>query len=452
MNTVIPNNIENKKISIMGYGISGIGAAKLALYLGAKVFVSEKNIINKSDKLIKEISFEEGHHSPKCYDCDLAIVSPGINTDNSFFNEFREKKIPLISEVEFASWFSKSTIIGITGSNGKSTTVSLLYHILVKQYKKTYLGGNIGTSFSANVLNELSNDIKKPIHVLELSSFQLENIYNFKPDIASILNLSNDHLDRYSDTEDYYNAKKNILRNMNKKCYFIYNSKNQKDYTENMLNKANSISFSVNNKKTNYYLENNFIIDKKTKKQFLDCSKIKLIGTHNIENILVAIEIAKILGINNTDIEKSIYSFSPLNHRMERIITKSNITFINDSKSTNPDSAIRAILCSKKNTILILGGYSKGKINYKRIFNIEFKNIKYIVCYGTEGKIIYEQLKNMFKCLYIKKFQGATINAIKLAKSNYRVLLSPACSSFDQFNNFEERGNKFKKIVKKYSA
>ena len=202
------NNIVNKKISIIGYGISGNGAAKLALHLGAKVFISEKNTINKSDRLIKKVSFEEGKHSSKCYDCDFAIVSPGIDTNNIFFNHFRKKNIPIISEIEFASWFSKSTIIGVTGSNGKSTTVSLLYSILIRKYNKTYLGGNIGTPFSINVLKEISDNIKDPVHILELSSFQLENIYNFKPAIACILNLSNDHLDRYTSTENYYNAKK----------------------------------------------------------------------------------------------------------------------------------------------------------------------------------------------------------------------------------------------------
>ncbi len=450
MNTRVVNDIANKKISIIGYGISGIGAAHLALYLGAKVFISEKNTINKSDELIKKVSFEEGNHTSKCYDCDFAIVSPGIDTNNSFFENFKKKDIPIISEIEFASWFSKSTIIGITGSNGKSTTVSLLYNILVKKYKEAYLGGNIGTPFSLNVLKEITNDVKNPIHILELSSFQLENICHFKPDIASILNLSNDHLDRYPSIADYYNAKKNILKNMNERCYFIYNLNNKNLYKKNIFTRTKSIGFSINNEKTNYYLKNNFIVDKKTKQRLLDCTKIKLIGTHNIENILVAIEISKILGINNSDIEESIYNFLPLEHRMEKISTKNNISFINDSKSTNPDSTIRAILCSKKNTILILGGYSKGKINYGKIFNIQFKNIKTIVCYGVEGKIIYKQLKDMFKCLYIENFEEAAIDAIKLAKSNYRVLLSPACSSFDQFNNFKDRGNKFKKIVKKY--
>ena len=452
MNKISSKNIKNKKISIIGYGISGISATKLALHLGAKVFISDKEIINKDNRFNENISFEEGEHSSKCYDCDFAIISPGINTNNIFFEKFKKNNIPIISEIEFASWFTKSTIIAITGSNGKSTTVSLLYHML-KDYKKTYLGGNIGIPFSSSVLDEMKNNVTNSIHILELSSFQLEHIYDFKPKVACILNLSNDHLDRYLTLEEYYNAKKNILKNMDEHSYFIYNSNNKFLYKNDVINKANSISFSTNNDNGNYYLNNHFIIDKNTNKKIIDCSKIQLLGSHNIENILASIEILKVLELSNEELIKSIYNFSPLQHRMEKISTNNNITFINDSKATNPDSAIRAISCSEDDTILILGGYSKGEIDYKKIFiNHDLSNIQHIVCYGSEGKTIYKQLKNIFNCLYINNFEEAIINAIKLAKSNYRVLLSPACSSFDQFNNFEDRGNKFKTIVKQYSA
>lgn len=454
MNKISLKNIKNKKISIIGYGISGISATRLALYLGAKVFISEKGLINENDKLNKNISFEEGRHSPKCYNCDFAIISPGINTNDIFFKEFKKRNIPIISEIEFASWFTKSTIIAITGSNGKSTTVSLLHSIL-KEYKKTYLGGNIGIPFSSNVLKEIKNKIKDSIHILELSSFQLEHIHHFKPKIACILNLSNDHLDRYSKVEDYYNAKKNIFKNIDQNSYFIYNANNKSLYANNIINRIKSISFSINNNNNNghYYLNNHFIIEKNKNKKIIDCSKIQLLGKHNIENILAILEIIKLLNLGDKDLIKSIYNFPPLEHRMERISTNNDITFINDSKATNPDSTIRAISCSKEDTILILGGYSKGKINYKEIFiNKILSNVQFIICYGNEGKIIHKQLKNISNCLYINNFEKAIISAIKLAKSNYRVLLSPACSSFDQFKSFEERGEKFKTIVKQYYA
>ncbi len=448
----IVHNIKNKKITIIGYGVSGYGAAKLALHLGAKIFISDKGKINLNNDLKNKIEFEEGTHSSKCYSCDLAIVSPGINTDNIFFNTFKEKNIPLISEIEFASWFSSATIIGITGSNGKSTSVSLLYNILNGKNSCTYLGGNIGKSFSLNVLDEIINDKKNPIHILELSSFQLEKIKNFKPKIACILNLSNDHLDRYNSKQEYFDAKKNILNNLDENCYFIFNKKNKKNYADFLTNKVKKIEFGINSNSSNYYFIKNSIFDKKTKKNIIDCNKIKLIGKHNIENILVCIEIARIFKVDIQKTIDTIYDFNPLEHRMEKISVTKNITFINDSKSTNPDSAIQAILCSEKKTILILGGYSKGEINYKKIFNFSSNSIEYIICYGKEGEVIYKQLKKLFSCKYIKDFEEATINAIKLAKLNYRVLLSPACSSFDQFKNFEERGKKFKNIIKNYYA
>ena len=448
----IVHNIKNKKITIIGYGVSGYGAAKLALHLGAKIFISDKGKINLNNDLKNKIEFEEGLHSSKCYNCDLAIVSPGIDTNNIFFNIFKEKNIPLISEIEFASWFSKSTIIGITGSNGKSTSVSLLYNILNGKNRYTYLGGNIGKSFSLNVLDEIINDKKNPIHILELSSFQLEKIKNFKPKIACILNLSNDHLDRYNSKQEYFDAKKNILNNLDENCYFIFNKKNKKNYVNYLTNDVRKIEFGINSNNANFYFTKDLIIDKKTKKNIIDCNKIKLIGRHNIENILVCIEIARIFKVDIQKTINTIYDFHPLEHRMEKISTTKNITFINDSKSTNPDSAIQAILCSKKKTILILGGYSKGEINYKKIFNFSSNSIEHIICYGKEGEVIYKQLKNLFSCKYIKDFEEATINAIELAKLNYRVLLSPACSSFDQFKNFEERGKKFKNIIKNYYA
>ena len=447
-------NIVGKKITIIGSGLSGMAAAKLASYLGANVFISDRNKISKNfGQYSKNIKYEEGIHSNRCYDCDCAIISPGISTNNSFFNAFKSKKIQIISEIEFAFWFTKSTIIAMTGSNGKSTTVSLLKSVLINHNKNTYLGGNIGVPFSENVLHQLENNVENSIHILELSSFQLERIDCFKPKIACILNLSEDHLDRYASIKDYYNAKFNILKNLNNNCYFIYNENEKNLYKNINLKNFNSIKFGIKQNKSKYYLDvNNTIKDRQTDKILLNCDKLHLKGKHNIENILVVLQISELLKIDDTIISQSILGFYPLEHRMEIIRKKSNVTFINDSKGTNTSSTIQAIKSSKQKTILILGGYSKGRVNYKGIFNITLKNIKHIVCYGVEGKSIYKQLKNIFICTYIENFEKAIISAIALAKANYRVLLSPACSSFDQFNNFEERGNKFKELVKNYST
>ena len=441
-------DIKNKHITIIGAGISGVGAAQLASYLGANVFLSDKKNIKHSFK--KHISDEEGKHTEKCYECDFAIVSPGIATDNSFFNQFNKKNIQIISEIEFASWYTDSPIIGITGSNGKSTTVKILKDIFSHEYESTYMGGNIGVPFSLNVLDEKKKNSKKNIHILELSSFQLERINTFKPYIACILNLSEDHLDRYASTTDYYKAKLKITKNLNKECYLIYNKKDEKFYL-GLEEKTNLIEFTLKESNINFFLDGSNIKDKRTNTILVDSNKIKLKGDHNIENILASIQIAKLFNIDNTIIKNTILNFHPLEHRMELIKTKNRITYINDSKATNINSSIMAIKSSEQKTILILGGDSKGATNYKKYLSDKLDNISTIICYGLEGKNIYKQLKNIHDCQYINEFEKAVIVSIKLAKNNERVLLSPACSSYDQFNNFEERGTRFKEIVRKHS-
>ena len=426
-------DIKNKNITNMGGGVSGIGAAQLAFYLGANVFLSDNKIINHDFK--RSISYEEGEHTEKCYECDFAIISPGIPTNSLFFNQFKERNIQLISEIEFASWYTNAPIIGVTGSNGKSTTVSILDSIFSHEYESTYMGGNIGTPFSVNVLSENKYNVKNAIHILELSSFQLERIKKFKPYIACILNLSADHLDRYPSITDYYNAKLNITKNLDKECYLIYNKKDEKFYA-GLEQKTNIIKFNLEASNADFFLNN---------------KKMKLKGNHNIENILACIQIAEIFNISKSAIKSIVENFNPLNHRMEPIKTDDGVTYINDSKATNIKSVIKAIESSEKRTILILGGYSKGKTNYKESLGKKFDNISHIICYGLEGKNIYKQLKDKYECQYITNFKEAIKASIKLAKINHRVLLSPACSSYDQFNNFEERGNEFKQIVKEHT-
>lgn len=445
------NNMKNKKVTILGAGLSGNAASELASFLGAKIFLSDNT--KRAGSISSNISSEIGLHSEKCLDCDFVIISPGIPKTIPILTEIKNSDIPIIGEIEFASWFTNSPIIGITGSNGKSTTVSILKKIFDKKYKNTYLGGNIGIPFSSNVLDEIKNKNKDSIHILELSSFQLENISTFSPNVACILNLSEDHLDRYNSNEEYYAAKLNILKNLTTKSLFIYNIKNENIYRKH-LDKIKFIKFGLsnNNGKYVYNKKNNTINERATQKVVLDISAIYLQGGHNIENILAAINISDLFNIDVSIINDVIKRFEPLNHRMEKIECDKNRIFINDSKATNTNSTKKALESSDDATILILGGYSKGKTNYVKTFNNSFKNIKNIVCYGHEGKEIYAQLKKKFKIKYIEEFEEAVNYAISIAKDGYRVLLSPACSSFDQFNNFEERGDKFKKIVQKWNV
>ena len=311
------------------------------------------------------------------------------------------------------------------------------------------MGGNIGIPFSLNVLDENTKNKSNNIHILELSSFQLDRIATFKPNVACILNLSEDHLDRYDSLIDYYKAKLNITKNLNKNDYLVCNYNDKKFYS-GLSSKTNLLQFSSNKKGLNFNIKNNCIIENNTNDTIIDCSQIKLKGEHNIENILAAIQIAKLFNINNNIIKKAVIGFNPLKHRMEIVKEEEDITFINDSKSTNIKSTLKAIESSLQDTILILGGHSKGYTDYKKHLGIESYNITNIICYGNEGKNIYEQLHSIYKCQYIKKFDKAITASIKLAKKNSRVLLSPACSSYDQFNDFEERGNTFKQIIKEH--
>jgi len=445
-------NIKNKKITILGAGISGFAAAKLGSYLGADIFISDKNEFNTKllESINPKINYEVGLHSNKCLECDFMILSPGINPRNKEIFSFIAKGVNIVSEIEFSSWFTKQPIIAITGSNGKSTTVKILEKIISKKFNNVSLGGNIGIPFSQNVLLEIKNNLNQNIHILELSSFQLEYIQNFAPYISCILNLSEDHLDRYENAIEYFKAKMNIYKNLNKKSYFLYNQKNKKNFNLEKIN-ATKICFGINKNKNNYYLENQIIKKCSNDNKILNYNKTKIQGLHNAENILAAVEISKLLNIEDEIIKKSIYDFNPLKHRMERIELNNNNerTFINDSKGTNIESTIFAINSSKMKTILILGGYSKGKNNYKKIHK-SCNSIIHIICYGIEGKNIFKQIKNLFNCDYIENFNEAVLFAIKISNKNERILLSPACSSFDQFKNFEERGNKFKEIIKNY--
>ena len=440
-------NIANKKITILGSGLSGIGAAKLANYLGANVLLSDRKS-KLSYKLDKNIQLELGGHTEKCYNCDLLIISPGINPNCDFIEPIKEKQIPIISEIEFASLFNKGKIIAITGSNGKSTTVKIVQKILKNKFSNTLMGGNIGISFSENVLNEIKNKLTDVIHLLELSSFQLELISQFKPDISCFLNLSPDHLDRHLNIDNYFKAKNNIIKNYSNDDVFLFNEDDA--FLNKKYQDCNYLKFSIKNKKNRIFVKDNFIISDQHEGDIINYNNIKLKGKHNLENLLAAITITKLMSLSNSQIRRALKDFHPLNHRLEYISNKNDILFINDSKATNIESTIAAIKSSSKKTILILGGYSKGKIDYKSYLKNHLKNIKHIICYGEEGKCIYDVVSKLTNCTYIKIFDKAILHAIKIAEKNNRVLLSPACSSFDQFKSFQERGNKFKEIIKHY--
>ena len=445
------HNIKNKNITVLGAGISGIGASNLAYYKKAKVLLSNNKKFNNKSSLNNEIK-KEYLHSNKCMNSDLVIISPGINSkDNNTVKKIETQNIPIISEIEFASWFTKSPIIAITGSNGKSTVVKILYHIFKNKYKNVFLSGNIGVSFSMNVYEELKNKLKNSIHILEVSSFQLERIHSLKPYISCILNITEDHLDRHGSFNNYLNQKIKITKNHNEESFIVYNQ-DDKNLKRILKDKINSYPYSLKNKNA-FYIKKNTIYCSKTNKKIINQEQTKLIGKHNLSNILACIEICRLFNISLEHIINSLLDFKPLDHRMEVIYKKNNFLIINDSKGTNLDSTESAIKSFDNKIILLLGGFSKEQINQQKIINTtKSKNIYKIICFGKIGKNIYKILNEYKSTKYIENFEEAILKSIEYSLNEKSILFSPGFKSFDEFKNFEERGNMFKKIVNNYYA
>jgi len=443
--------IKNKNITVLGAGISGIGASSLAYYKNANVLLSNNKKFNTGSLLNNKIK-KEYAHSDECINSDLVIISPGINSKNNrTVKKIESKNISIISEIEFASWFTKSPIIAVTGSNGKSTVVKLLYHIFKNKYKNVFLGGNIGISFSMNVYKELKNNLKNSIHIIEASSFQLERIQSLKPYISCILNVTDDHLDRHGNFDNYLKQKIKLIKNHNKESFIVYNQDdiNLKRILEN---KMNSYPYSLKNKNT-FYIDKKSIHCSRTNKEIINQEKTQLVGKHNLSNILACIEICRLFNINIEHTIDSIINFKPLNHRMEIVYKKDNFFIINDSKGTNLDSTKSAIGSFDNKIILLLGGFSNQKLNKEKIINTtKSKNIHKIICFGEIGENIHKILNEYKSSMYIKNFEKAILKSIEYSLNKKSILFSPGFKSFDEFKNFEERGNMFKKIVHNYYA
>ena len=432
MNKFLP--IQNKKIGILGAGLSGLAAAELAYKLGANVFISDSN---KKDKIkIEGIDSEFGKHSDKILNSDFIIKSPGISRKSKIMKSILDSSIPIVGELEFASWFTKSFIIALTGTNGKTTTVELINSILKDYGINTFLGGNIGVPFSKNVLSEINNKNNKKynFHILEVSSFQLEDIKYFKPNISIILNVTPDHLDRYNSFKDYLNTKLNILINQDKKCHAIINNNNinisSKKYNTNIIRFG--------------FLDDKIIINNLNKSIKIENSRLS--GSHNYENIAAASIVSNLCGVKENSMINTINNFNPLSHRLEKINVKSDKNYYNDSKATNLSATLAAIESIKINIILILGGIDKNNSDFNILKNYSNK-IKSIVLYGQSRDDIKNKIPQNFTLFVYKNFKNAVKKSIKLGKSQDNILLSPSCASFDQFNSYKERGDYFKKII-----
>ena len=442
------------RIVIIGGGESGVGAAYLANKKGYEVFLSDyKKIEEKYRNILleNEIDFEEGGHSlEKFYKANEIIKSPGISEESELISKIKLKKIPIVSEIEFAFRFTSSIIISVTGSNGKTTTSSLIYHILKKSGLNVGLAGNIGNSFSFLIAENEFDYV-----VLELSSFQLDNINHFNSFISVLTNISPDHLERYDyNFENYVDSKFKIVSNHTKENYFVFNSDDKKINSELKTRKIKStkISFSTtdNESSNKGCIKNQTInINVNNNNLMIPIENLSLQGNHNIQNSMAAATVAKILNISDNNIRESLGNFKSIEHRLEHVLTIQKVKYVNDSKATNVNAVYYALDSMKSSTVWIVGGVDKGN-NYEELLPLVREKVKAIICIGIDNsKIIQSFSPFVEKIIECSKMSDAVKNAYRMADPKDTVLLSPACSSFDLYKNFEDRGTQFKNAVRK---
>ncbi|HWW42610.1 UDP-N-acetylmuramoyl-L-alanine--D-glutamate ligase [Pedobacter sp.] len=445
--------MEKHRIVILGAGESGVGAAILARKQGFDVFVSDLGSIAERYKTMLEdlgVSYEEKQHTEELIlDATEVIKSPGIPGTVPLVKQLRAKGVPVISEIEFAKRYTQAKTICITGSNGKTTTTMLTYHILKKAGLNVGLAGNIGNSFAAQVATENFD-----WYVLEISSFMLDDMYQFKADIAVLLNITPDHLDRYEyKLANYAASKMRIVRNQTAEDYFIYCADDEETLKVLKNTKVDSrqYPFSIHKKiEEGAYLEgNNLHININQEDQLtMSISDLALQGKHNIYNSMASGIVAKVLDIRNATIRESMGDIKNIEHRLEHVAKISGVDYINDSKATNVNSTWYALESVNPQIILIMGGVDKGN-DYEMLRELVQDKVKAIICLGKDNKRIHEAFEGDVEVI-VNTFSAheAVQVAYHLAKKGDTVLLSPACASFDLFKNYEDRGNQFKMAVK----
>ena len=441
-----------KRLVILGGGESGVGTAILGKRKGYEVFVSDNNkILNKYKKVLlnNEIDFEENQHTEsKILNADAVVKSPGIPEKVLIVQKLMEHSIKVISEIEFAAQYTNATIIGITGSNGKTTTTLLTHHILKKAGLSVGIAGNIGDSFAQQVAEETYEN-----YVLELSSFQLDGIENFKSHIAILTNITPDHLDRYEyDFDKYIASKFRITKNQKETDYLIYDADDHVIYNWLKENKTSAklVPFSLEKKLEYgaYIKDNNIIININKDPINMPLSTLSIKGKHNTKNAMAASMAAQLLKARKQVIKESLEDFEGVEHRLENVAKVKDVEYINDSKATNVNATFYALECMDKTTVWIVGGVDKGN-DYNDLLPLVREKVKAIVCLGLDN----EKIKNTFGNVVdiIVETAGAE-EAVKvshkLAERGEVVLLSPACASFDLFDNYEDRGRQFKRAVK----
>ena len=441
------------RVVVLGGAESGVGAAVLAKVKGFDVFLSDKGTIKEeyAAQLRKwEIPFEQGQHTEELIlNADEVVKSPGIPGTVPMVQKLREKGIRIVSEIEFASRFDKAKKICITGSNGKTTTTSLIYFLLQNAGLNVGLGGNIGKSYAYQVATEHFD-----YYVLEISSFQLDDTYDFRPDIAIITNITPDHLDRYDHKmENYVAAKFKITQNLRSDDCFIFDSDDAitVGHLSKIVLRCKMLPFSQEKEvEQGAFLKNDKMVlryDKEETDIFLQ--ELALGGKHNIYNSMAAALAAKASGIENEVIRKSLATFQPIEHRLEPVLSIKDVLYINDSKATNVDSAWYALECQKRPVVWIVGGKDKGN-DYSLLNDLVKEKVKAIVCLGVDNAKIHAAFGGMVSRMEdALSAEEAVQKASKMAAAGDVVLLSPCCASFDLFKNYEDRGEQFKAAVRK---
>lgn len=440
-----------QKVAILGSGESGLGAVVLASKKQYNVFLSDSHKISTSkiETLNNlKVEFEDNHHSlNKLADANLVIKSPGIPDDAQIVKQLNEKQIPVISEIEFAYQHTKANIIGITGSNGKTTVAHMVYHLLKDEIEEVDLAGNMGLSFAKSVAEKNAK-----YYVLEISSFQLDGIKNFKPHIAIITSITPDHLDRYQNNFDLYTASKfRIAENQQTTDFLIYNADEEHlcKWLKNHPVKSTCIPISTEKELEfgTYLKDNKIIINLNKKTYIMPISALEVEGKHNTKNAMAASTVAHLLKIRKETIREKLETFHGVEHRLEQVLKINNVNYINDSKATNINATFYALDSVPSGLIWIVGGVDKGNV-YEDLLPLVNEKVKAIICLGLDNQKIIKAFKSCVDDIYeTQSIQECVKIAYHLAKADDTVLLSPACASFDLFENYEDRGRQFKEAV-----
>jgi UDP-N-acetylmuramoylalanine--D-glutamate ligase len=443
---------EGKYLVILGAGESGVGTAILGKKYGWNVFVSDFGVISpeyKEELNQYEIAWEEGKHSLELlHNADIVVKSPGIPDTVAVVKQFTERSIPVISEIEFAGYYNTAKTVCITGSNGKTTTTMLTYHTFQKAGLNVGLAGNIGKSFAKQVAEENFD-----WYILELSSFQLDGMFDFKADIAILLNITPDHLDRYAyDMQNYVNSKFRIIQNQGENDFFIYNADDEvitSNFNKIKTN-VNSLPFSIRKVIENggYANEKQLTLNINKDPFIMSIHDLALKGKHNVQNSLASGIASRLVEIRKEVVRDSFSDFQNVEHRLEFVAKVHGISFINDSKATNVNSTWFALESMEAPTVWIVGGVDKGN-DYSELLDLVKDKVKAIICLGTDNQKIKDTFNGVVETIVEA---GSAMEAVsygyRLAKKEETVLLSPACASFDLFENYEDRGNQFKSAVR----